>query len=437
MDVLKASLEMCILFPAAVLCYLPMEREITVDKRKLAIILSIVFFVNAWASGFLLARWQLPSNFILLPEVIVFFLIYKRTVDVGLCKKFFVYLSTGTIVSSVTAVVNVIDIALYPEKARELWFEPFSTALQIIICFLIAIVIWKLARKKMDWMMEYEEDPKMWGFACMAPLACLLINIYLVPLDPDVLMWGRMKQIYVILSIALMSVVIAFYCLFYKILYAAYEKSRLEEKNHYLTLQSAQYHILQERMEETRRARHDLRHNILMVDQLIAKEAWEELKQFQKKRRDTIEREAPHFCDILEIDSLLSYYWEQAVNAGISFKAEIKLWKSFPAEIIDLCIALSNLLENALEACARNKEPGYIEVKLKQQGKTVFFLVENSFDGKVKKKNSLFLSLKRENSPGMGLQSVEKTAKMLGGDMQIYNDEAKFRVFVTFKITSK
>ena len=83
---------------------------------------------------------------------------------------------------------------------------------------------------------------------------------------------------------------------------------------------------------------------------------------------------------------------------------------------IAMCLALSNLLENALEASLRT-DPARRRISVQAYthlSKLVLIQVENAFDGEIHERNGVLQSSKRKGS-GVGLQSVRRIAEKTGG----------------------
>ena len=83
---------------------------------------------------------------------------------------------------------------------------------------------------------------------------------------------------------------------------------------------------------------------------------------------------------------------------------------------IDLCLVLSNLLENALDASLRTA-PARRRIALTAYlhgNSLVLIQVENTYDGVIREKDGVFLSSKRKGD-GVGIQSVRHIAEKSGG----------------------
>ena len=94
---------------------------------------------------------------------------------------------------------------------------------------------------------------------------------------------------------------------------------------------------------------------------------------------------------------------------------------------IDLCLVLSNLLENAFEASLRTA-PARRKIAITayvHAERLLLVEVENAFDGEVNEKSGLFRSSKRKEN-GIGIQSVQHIAEKDRRCKHIYPSEWRF-----------
>ena len=70
-----------------------------------------------------------------------------------------------------------------------------------------------------------------------------------------------------------------------------------------------------------------------------------------------------HFCENRAADSVVGYYCALAKRENIPYSVQIDLPECLPVDEINLCLVLSNLLENALEASLRTA-PARRRIKL-------------------------------------------------------------------------
>lgn len=98
---------------------------------------------------------------------------------------------------------------------------------------------------------------------------------------------------------------------------------------------------------------------------------------------------------------------------------------------VDLCSIIGNLLDNALEACLRQKdtEERFIRVYVGIMKQQLYISVTNSASGRAAKKGKVYTSSKgsgEENVHGFGLSSIDRTVKKCGGYVNRQDDEGVF-----------
>ncbi len=122
------------------------------------------------------------------------------------------------------------------------------------------------------------------------------------------------------------------------------------------------------------------------------------------------------FCENRAADSVLGYYCALAKREDIPFRAQLDLPESLPVDEIDMCLVLSNLLENALDASLRTvPDRRQIRVTAYLHAERLLLIeVENAFDGEVMEKGGVFRSSKRKGN-GVGIRSVRHIAEKTGG----------------------
>lgn len=133
------------------------------------------------------------------------------------------------------------------------------------------------------------------------------------------------------------------------------------------------------------------------------------------------------FCENRAADSVVGYYCAMAKRDEIPFRARLDLPETLPIDEIDMCLVLSNLLENALEASLRTA-PGRRQIEITacvHADRILLIEVENAFDGEVNEKNGVFRSSKRREN-GIGIQSVTRIAEKTGGTSTFTHQNGTF-----------
>ena len=192
-----------------------------------------------------------------------------------------------------------------------------------------------------------------------------------------------------------------------------------------LSLLKQQEHSLNQYVEEakarydrTKSFRHDIKNHIAVVKKLLQSEKLEEAVTYMEDLDDMAEKMSfPCSTNNPVVDILVGNKLGIAKSMGIDVDCSLLLPYPCSLRDIDICIILSNALDNAIQAVKR-LDAGmekYIHVSGRIQGDFLMMEIENSFHGKGTFKK------------GTGLSNVNAVAEKYGGAMSI---ETKEHVFV-------
>ena len=129
------------------------------------------------------------------------------------------------------------------------------------------------------------------------------------------------------------------------------------------------------------RYRHDLRHHLQYVSACI-----ENGQETQAQRyisgicREIEAQRVERFCENEAANLILSAFAGRTRRTGIAFQAKGSLSAFLLISDSDLCVLLSNALENALHACQPLAEEGrdcQIDVQFYERGQKIFFQITN------------------------------------------------------------
>lgn len=225
-----------------------------------------------------------------------------------------------------------------------------------------------------------------------------------------------MIQVYIIISLMLLTMLLLFYAMFYLMAKSLNKNYLLNQKNHFLSMQQIQYKTLQSAIEETRQARHDMRHHFSALTALANRKEWKELEDYLALVQENIPDSELNFCGNSAVDGVAGHYCLRYKENEIPFSIKLDLPYKLPISEMDMCLVMSNLLENALEASLRtNKAKRYVKIEAYIHSNNVVLLtVENAFDGAINEKDGVFQSSKRRGD-GVGIQSIRRIAEKNGG----------------------
>ncbi len=196
------------------------------------------------------------------------------------------------------------------------------------------------------------------------------------------------------------------------------EISLLEQEEHSLN----QYvEEAKTRYDETKSFRHDIRNHIAVVKNLLQSGKLEEAVSYMEDMDDMAEKMSfPCSTNNPVVDILVGNKMGIAKSMGIDVDCSLLLPYPCCLRDIDICIILSNALDNAIQA-VKGLDAGmekYIHVSGRIQGDFLMMEIENSFHGKGAFKK------------GTGLSNVKKVVEKYGGAMSIETQENKFVLHV-------
>lgn len=202
-----------------------------------------------------------------------------------------------------------------------------------------------------------------------------------------------------------------------------------------LTMQVEHLRQINQKVEESAKLRHDFRHHLRTLMALSEGGRREELENYI--RGITVINEGTRIgrlTENVELDALVQYYSGLAQSMDIRFRSRLLLPAKLDFPMVDLCGLLGNLLENAVEACQRQKDgEKIIFIAGRIQDIQMEFVVDNSFDGKLNVRGGKYASSKRSGY-GLGIPSVLETVERYGGAINLYADEKGFHAEVSLPL---
>lgn len=259
--------------------------------------------------------------------------------------------------------------------------------------------------------------------------------VYCMPLNPAVVLVGRLKIISVLaVSISLFGIFLLLYEM-YRVAREFTRNARLDRENQLLAMESRRYMELQTYLDNTRRLRHDFRQHLHVIAGLTETGQLEELKSYLHQYESELSEHRPSLCANAAVDALAGYYDHAAGQQSVPVEWKLALPRQLPMPEADLCTILGNLLENALHASQKlPPEQRRVQVMAQMLSPAMLGLVvENRYDGMLKKQQGILHSTKHEGT-GIGLVSAETVVHKYNGNLHLETEEQIFRVNVLLNL---
>ena len=223
------------------------------------------------------------------------------------------------------------------------------------------------------------------------------------------------------------------------LLFAQAENATLTQNNYLLTLQNIQYENLQQRIDEARQIKHDVRHHALLSLEYLRGGKLPELEAYLEQYCNSLNNtQTIVYCQNYEVNSLLNYFVQQARQYGVTVDVQVQFPQDIALTETTLAVLLSNLLENAVDAC---KEIESGEKKISVRGKVsdgfVYFDIANNYTGVLHQTRKGDFLTTKEDGTGLGLRSVSHLVKLHKGVLEVDTKDNIFRVSVMLRENTK
>ena len=431
--ILRPVLELTVMISGMHLAYLPVQTYLKQSPGRLAAWLAPLLAGICLLEGGFCYFFNTPTS-----TLLVLMLIYHKSLTISIWKSGSIFLAVCAVfacVNSLSRAVNAIVAERLGLPETEIWFHTSAGIFYNVICLLFVAAAWYPASHAARTMIDDENLAQTWYVFWILPLIFIGLNLFMIPKYEGTLYTGRILQGYIVISLMLLVILMLFYTMFLMMANSLNKNARLQQENHFLSLQRSRYDNLCAAIEETRQVRHDIRHHYLQLAALAEKGDMEKIKEYLS----SADRKMPsfdfHFCDNQAVDSILGYYSNHAKQEGVPFLAQIDIPDNFLGDEMDICLVLSNLLENAIEASLKTEDSRRkIVIKMYLHHTHILLIqAENNFDAKILEKNGVFQSTKHSGN-GIGIQSIRHITERNGGASNFTYKDGEFTAKIMLRI---
>lgn len=179
---------------------------------------------------------------------------------------------------------------------------------------------------------------------------------------------------------------------------------------------------------------HDFKNHLLCIKEYASKQDYDciigYIEHLQGDAFDNVSVKAFSGNDL--IDYLISEKVSLAKKNAIDLKPCISIPQDFKCSDFDICIILTNALDNAIEATKNydNCNERIITLNMRFIKNSLYICVKNPFSGHIKVlNNGRFMSTKRDPANhGIGISSIKKAAENYNGLVRTSIDDNIFRI---------
>lgn len=434
-DALLMTSDSLMFVPLIIFCFIPVLDKIKSSIPKLIIktIFAVIAMEILMFCVYLISISELAIIFNMLLIVVIFFWLYQREVDIECSHLWFVFVTAGLIGSFGYMIYHISNVFI----GVDIIFNPtagfHALISQILFESILIVALYYPTKKYLGWLVCHFHEERIWQIVWIFPTAFIVLSRHLIPYDNNQLFTGAAMQMYLMFLFIFLVVIIFLYIMFYQVIYRMVEKQEMLEKATYLEMQTEQFRRLKDHMEETKRIRHDFRHQLIVLERMLKNHEYQEAEGFLTAYSQDIDYTVHKYCDSAAINAVLSHYVSLCREEDISTSFSVRIEEQGILKDIDFCVLLGNLLENAVYGCANVEQDRKITLKIGQTTSNIIVLeIKNPYVGSIKKVNEKFIS-SRHSGEGQGLKSVRLVAEKYNGFIKV-NYDNQFDVKVLLNI---
>lgn len=300
---------------------------------------------------------------------------------------------------------------------------------RLLLVTLMAIFIIKYVRRPFCYIINNIQTG--WGTAAFLALVFYLL-LYGYFLFPTAI---KQRPKYMPVGILILVLLFSCYWFIYKSILWQNKVHQAEKTEQglrlQLTLQKEQYDAIEKKIQKDQIFRHDLRHHArLLADMLYKQNVEEALNYLEKLSTYTLMTSTKIYCENLVVNAVLSSQLAVAKQQNIQVNCKVSLPANLDVDGMELCVLLSNLLENAIEhCCSDGTYVPVLDISILKNNAQICIRIRNNFYGRLyEDKNGTYFSQKPQG--GIGLQSVSAIVAKHHGAMNITYTNQTFTVDV-------
>lgn len=197
--------------------------------------------------------------------------------------------------------------------------------------------------------------------------------------------------------------------------------------------QVALYQSIADKFEYHKRRTHEYKNQLICMKGLLNTKKYEKALLYVEEVSGGLNQQVDAIdTNHAIVNAILNAKYEEAVKNDILFVVQVNNLSRIPIKEQDIVVILSNLLDNAIEACMYCTGEKKIKLKVIDEGERITIAVCNTYAIAVLYENGTIVSSKlaRYGEHGIGLQNIMRTVKKYGGSHVITHSNTEFKVSI-------
>lgn len=172
---------------------------------------------------------------------------------------------------------------------------------------------------------------------------------------------------------------------------------------------------------------HEYKNHMTVISSLAASKKIDELNDYLREVKAS-----GATVDVIDTgnavcSALFNAKYAESIRKGIQVRFDISNLEGLKLRDEEMVIILSNLFNNAIEACEKCRTKKIIEIKIDYSNEVLFIAVSNTYDSKREEIDTVPQTREPDVMHGHGLENIQRIVDSHGGQMDVIAD-ARFSV---------
>ena len=421
--------------PYLILALYPFRNRLRFSRPVTILLISVLTLLQV-TSGFLAVL--LPHKTVGMLSALntaAYFIFYLVSVKAHFGKILFTLLMLSNISNLIVVISKCVEGILAPGFATQPYRWSYS-GVMLLVQLVVLIPLYLYTRHFFTQAVEKDTQLSAWKYLWLIPATFYLLWFYHLYANTQSALEIALQPKH---AVFLLCINLGAFLIYHMVvcLINVYDKNTvLKNQNHQLTLQKLQYENLKDKILETRRAKHDIRHHIAVMAGYLQDKKYDELETYLAGYQSSFpDNSSVILCKNYTVNLLLLYFVEQAKAHNISFSVLADIPEKISIAENDLSVLLGNLIENAIDACLNLPEAQrHIIIRAKLKDNALVLTIDNPYEGEPKRnKNGEYLSSKHDGI-GLGIESARQITLHYNGTFLIEQKNGMFFVSVLLNL---
>lgn len=197
-----------------------------------------------------------------------------------------------------------------------------------------------------------------------------------------------------------------------------------------------QRYLVEQSEKNLRILRHDIRHYSTMIDSMLERGAYQEIKKVTSHINTvTDENKVTKYCSNLIVNTMLDCMLSRAASLDIEVRLDIIVEERIPVDSYELAMVAANLLDNAIDCVKDFTQQGkVVDVKIHCVADHLLVHIKNAYENEIEFNGETGLPRSRKGkNHGLGMQSVRSFSDKTGGNIGCYCEGGYFHIVLFAK----